>query len=80
MDGSLILVQTVGTNLFEDDQLVLSEATRVRRYPLEHLDKKRRVEVEAGPLHYWRKSPLSGLMQRILCFLFRRAHSTGKKT
>ena len=73
------MVQTIGNNLFEDDELILSEAARVRRYPLEHLDKKRRVEVEVGPLHTNRKLQLSGLMQRILSFLFRRANITGKK-
>lgn len=57
---------------------MLSEATKVRSYNFdEHKDKKRRVE--SDQLHTWRKMPLSGLMQRILTFLFKRAKNTGKK-
>ena len=80
MDGSLILAQTIGPNLFEDDEMILAEATRVRKYNLEeHEDKRQRVQVEEVPLNSRKKRPQSGLMQRILTFLFKNAKGTGKK-
>ena len=80
MDGSLILVQTIGQNLFQDDELVLAEATRVRRYGQEtHQDKRRRINAEIRPHIQRSKTPLSGLMQRILTYLYNRARDKGKK-
>ena len=67
--------------MFEDDELVLAEATRVRNYvPEIHKGKKRRVESGGeADVNTWRRKCFSSLMQKILSFLYRKAKSTGKQ-